>query len=154
MTEDLLSVFEPSYNPINEPDIDLSATEVLSPHLGSSEAKTFFLLTPQTGAVNDRLSVQQASASYEQIEQMGKEGMGEVWRVRDRTLNRNLAMKILYSKPHEGTDSYQRFVDEAQICAHLQHPNIVPIHELGTLPDGQLYLTMKEIKERTLLEVI
>ena len=38
-----------------------------------------------------------------------------------------------------------RFLEEAQICAQLQHPNIVPVHDLGTLPDGRLYFTMKEI---------
>ena len=45
-------------------------------------------------------------------------------------------------------------MEEAQICAQLQHPNIVPIHDFGRLPDGRLYFTMKEIKGRSLDTVI
>ena len=37
-------------------------------------------------------------------------------------------------------------MEEAQVCAQLQHPNIVPVYELGKLPDGRQYYTMKEIE--------
>src|SRR5690606_17346235 len=47
-----------------------------------------------------------------------------------------------------------RFVEEAQCSAQLQHPGIVPVHELGRLADGRLYFTMREIRGRTLTEVI
>ena len=47
-----------------------------------------------------------------------------------------------------------RFVEEAQICAQLQHPNIVPVHDFGSLPDGRLFFTMKEIKGRSFDTVI
>ena len=47
-----------------------------------------------------------------------------------------------------------RFVEEAQVLAQLQHPNIVPIHELGVLEDGRLYFTMKEVQGRPLSDLI
>ena len=72
--------------------------------------------------------------------------MGEVHKVKDQILNRELAMKIIYPTILRNRHALDHFIEEAQICAQLQHPNIVPIHELGTLPDGRYYFTMKEIK--------
>jgi eukaryotic-like serine/threonine-protein kinase len=91
---------------------------------------------------------------YEDLGLLGVGGMGEVRRVRDRELNRTMAMKIipLWSVHRPGAVS--RFVDEAQCSAQLQHPGIVPVHELGQLPDGRHYFTMREVRGRTLTEVI
>ncbi len=47
-----------------------------------------------------------------------------------------------------------RFLDEAQATAQLQHPNILPVHDLGTRPDGRLWFTMREVRGRTLSEVV
>ena len=47
-----------------------------------------------------------------------------------------------------------RFIEEAQIGAQLQHPNIVPVYDMGHLESGQLYFTMKEVQGRPLSEVI
>ena len=77
---------------------------------------------------------------------LGEGGMGEVRKVRDEILNRNLAMKIVHPSMLLNSKALTRFFEEAQIGAQLQHPNIIPIHEFGELPDGRLYFTMKEIK--------
>ena len=91
---------------------------------------------------------------YEDLGELGEGGMGSVRLVRDRKLNRRLAMKIIHPKLLSHRSASARFVEEAQVCAQLQHPNIVPVHDLGTLPDGRLYFTMKEIKGRSLDTVI
>ena len=91
---------------------------------------------------------------YDDLGQLGVGGMGEVRLVRDRKLNRRLAMKIIHARILNRSASAVRFIEEAQVCAQLQHPNIVPIHELGTLPDGRLYFTMKEIKGLSLNQAI
>ena len=91
---------------------------------------------------------------YDDLGELGKGGMGSVRRVRDRRLNRRLAMKIIHPNLLSSGPSAARFVEEAQICAQLQHPNIVPVHEFGKLPDGRMYFTMKEIKGRSLDTVI
>jgi eukaryotic-like serine/threonine-protein kinase len=86
--------------------------------------------------------------NYEDMGLLGAGGMGEVRKIRDRDLNRTLAMKIIHAgllKKHNVT---ARFIEEAQICAQLQHPNIVPVHEIGQLDDGRVFFTMKEIKGR------
>lgn len=85
---------------------------------------------------------------YDDLGTLGHGGMGEVRRVRDPILNRTLAMKILHPHLLEKQDVTSRFIEEAQVCAQLQHPNIVPIHEMGRLDDGRVYFTMKEIKGR------
>ena len=104
-----------------------------------------------------------ASASAERIEGLprynmlgliGKGGMGEVYRVFDRHLKRPLALKVIQSSVLENPDLVARFREEAQTTAQLQHPGIVPIHDMGTLPDGRLWFTMKEVAGKTLAAVI
>ena len=83
---------------------------------------------------------------YDDLGILGVGGMGEVRRVRDRNLNRTLALKQIHQHLITSRRVFSRFVEEAQIGAQLQHPNIVPIHDLGTLKNGSLYFTMSEIK--------
>lgn len=97
-------------------------------------------------SVDHRPMLPQIGARYQDMQLLGRGGMGEVRLVKDTVLNRRLAMKVLDARWIQKTQNYTRFVDEAQICAQLQHPNIVPIHDLGTLPDGRVYFTMKEVK--------
>ena len=91
---------------------------------------------------------------YLNIGVLGKGGMGEVLKVKDQVLNRDLAMKIIHPNILQNKSALARFIEEAQICAQLQHPNIVPIHELGILPDGRYYFTMKEINGIEFTELI
>ena len=93
-------------------------------------------------------------ARYERLGVLGKGGMGEVWRVRDRDLNRVMALKVVRADREQSPRMLARFIEEAQATAQLQHPGIVPVHELGRLPDGRFYFTMKEVRGRTLGEVI
>ena len=95
-----------------------------------------------------------AGDRYERLSLLGTGGMGAVWRVRDRDLNRTMAMKVIRSELMERASVLARFVEEAQCSAQLQHPGIVPVHELGRLPTGELYFTMREVRGRTLTEMI
>lgn len=85
---------------------------------------------------------------------LGRGAMGEVHRVRDPALNRFMALKVLQGANADRRASLQRFLEEAQITAQLQHPGIVPVHQIGTLPDGRLYFLMQEVRGRTLAVVI
>ena len=93
-------------------------------------------------------------ARYEDLGVLGKGGMGEVRRIRDRELNRKLAMKVIHEDLLGKPAAVARFVEEGQVCAQLQHPNIVPVHELGKLPDNRLYFTMQEIEGREFTDAI
>jgi serine/threonine-protein kinase len=77
-------------------------------------------------------------------------GMGIVYRARDPELDRILAIKVLPLEVCGRPELRRRFLREAQITARLQHPNVPPIHEIGTLPDGRPYFAMKFIDGGTL----
>jgi len=94
------------------------------------------------------------SNRYDDLGLIARGGMGEVRRVRDRRLGRTLAMKVLQDKAVIPPGWRARFLAEARATAQLQHPGIVPVHDLGALPDGRLWFTMKEVVGRTLGEVI
>src|SRR6476660_896908 len=65
---------------------------------------------------------------YELLEEVGRGGMGVIYRARDLALNRTVAVKFLRSKyPATGAEA-QRFVQEARITSQLQHPGIPPVH--------------------------
>ena len=68
--------------------------------------------------------------------------MGEVRRVFDQLLGRSVAMKLIHLQLSD-QELISRFIDEAQLSARLQHPNIIPVHDLGILPNGRYYFTMK-----------
>jgi len=88
-------------------------------------------------------------ARYEVKERIGRGGMGEVWRVYDRDLRRELAMKVLRSRASDGR-RLRRFLHEAQLTARLDHPGIVPVHDLGVDETGRLWFTMPLVRGQTL----
>jgi serine/threonine-protein kinase len=91
---------------------------------------------------------------YEPVDRIASGAFGEVWRVRDRVLDRVLAMKLLRPELVRSEHMRARFLTEARITADLQHPGIVAVHDQGELGDGRLWFTMKEVRGRTLRAVI
>lgn len=88
---------------------------------------------------------------------LGDGGIGHVVAVFDRHLRREVARKQLHTESSTrsvGLTPVDRFVREARITAGLEHPGIVPIHELGRRSDGSLYYTMKRIRGRTLQKAL
>ncbi|MEZ4318318.1 MAG: protein kinase [Myxococcota bacterium] len=85
---------------------------------------------------------------------LGVGGMGEVMRVYDPVLERVVAQKVLSSALLASGEHIDRFLTEAHITAQLQHPGVVPVHDLEHLPNGAIAFTMKQIEGRTLGQVI
>ena len=109
---------------------------------------------PEAPSLPEEVGAGEGGARYERLELLGKGGMGEVWRVHDRELNRTVAMKVLRPKLLLTSRGLARFREEAQVASQLQHPGIIPIHDLGRLPDGRVWFTMKEVRGRTLEQLL
>src|SRR5439155_24001997 len=82
--------------------------------------------------------------------EIGRGGMAAVHHVVDRNLLRHSAMKVLAPELAREESNRLRFLEEAQITGQLDHPNIVPVHELGVDDEGALYFTMKLVVGETL----
>jgi serine/threonine protein kinase len=81
-------------------------------------------------------------------------GMGMVLKASDQRIHRTVAMKVLREGSEYAADKVLRFVAEAQLTGQLEHPNIVPIYQLGINPEGQTFYTMKYVRGQTLEEVL
>lgn len=93
---------------------------------------------------------------YELGEELGRGGMGRVIRVWDHNLGRPLAMKVVTGSsrsPRPGTRRLERFLTEARITSRLDHPGVVPVHELGQDRAGAPYFTMRMVKGQDLSRI-
>lgn len=118
--------------------------------------------TPSTWSPEDAASVDQdsepqsaaAASRYELLQEVGRGGIGVVFRGRDGLLRRELAVKVLHDTHVDNPDARRRFVAEARICSHLQHPAIVPVYELGWFSQRRPFFTMKLVQGHTLAALL
>jgi serine/threonine protein kinase len=86
--------------------------------------------------------------------EIARGGMASVEAAIDRTLGRRVALKLLHPEYQHSELAVRGFIREAQITGQLDHPNIVPIHELAVDSSGRLFFTMKLVEGRTLYDLI
>lgn len=118
----------------SEPDAGQSATVLSSVELTSRAEGQDFPTIP----------------GFHIVDEIGRGGMGVVYRARDTSIHRDVAIKVLQEEHDAESRSSTRFIEEAQITGQLQHPGVPAVHQVGKLADGRPYLAMKLIKGQTL----
>jgi phosphate binding protein len=125
----------------------VAAYDVSDPEPGGAEAQADLLRSTLPAILGP-------AERYEIRALIGRGGMGDIYEAYDRQLDRLVAIKVLQVR-HQGNPTLMRhFVREAQISSQLQHPGIVPVHELGQLADGRPFLAMKRVYGQTLATLL
>jgi serine/threonine-protein kinase len=139
-------------NPMSEHP-DATRTEPGQPVQGPDMTGPYNPVGPATRA---QASPEPSSgtARYRFGAEIGRGGMGVVVEAIDGELERHVAVKVLQEGHRGEADLTRRFVDEARIAGRLQHPGVVPVYELGRLPDDRPFFTMKLVQGRTLADLL
>ncbi|SRR5579883_3065255 len=98
-----------------------------------------------TGALPAAEMIGRSVGEHDLLEEIGQGGMGLVYRARHRRLQRLVALKMLRTNVLSAAGDVQRFRNEAEVLAQLDHPHIVPIHDVGE-HEGRVYFSMKLIE--------
>ena len=107
-------------------------------------------LTDENGA--HRLVLDER-ARFEEVQVLGRGGVGEVVLAVDHDIARKVALKRLLPEG-DGDGAVARFADEVRALGALDHPNIVPVHDVGVTPEGKHFYVMKYIQGETLEHII
>jgi serine/threonine-protein kinase len=109
---------------------------------------------PQVTAAPSAQAMPPHDGRYQVLGEVARGGMGVVLRALDRTLGRDVALKVMHPEAQRDPGRLRRFVEEAKLTGQLQHPGIPPVHDQGTLPDGGAFYAMKLVKGRTLAALL
>lgn len=117
---------------------------------------------PELDALLERLKREDRTARYRAVSEVARGAMGSVLKVWDDELQRHSAMKVILEErapSKEDASSNEtlalvRFCEEAQVTGQLDHPGIVPVHEMGVGDDGRAYFTMRLVRGRDFREIL
>lgn len=141
---------------------------LLERYLGAEKLAHLSILTDalETEALNDTVGMEAEAAEFSELvgrqgedryqhgELLGVGGTGRVVSALDREAGRVVAKKLLHHGTHVEPAIRAKFIREARIAAQLEHPGIVPVHDLGLLSDGQPFYTMRVVKRTSLRDVL
>ncbi len=94
------------------------------------------------------------SDKYIIIGKVAQGGMGAIYKVFDQDLKRISVLKIVLPGVLADTFLFRRFIEEARITGKLEHPNIIPVHDLGILEDNRLFFSMKFVEGESLSSIL
>jgi len=130
----------PPSRPTDETIADLGAT---------SKDETL----PAAGTPRDDAAESSDFAGYELLGELGRGGMGIVYKARQKELDRLVALKVIIAGEDASEEEISRFMREARASAKMEHPNIVPVHDMGHV-GRKHYFTMGFVEGRTLADFV
>ena len=98
--------------------------------------------------------IKEDDAEYELLKVLGEGGMGIVYDARQTSIDRNVAVKMLKAKSADNQKQRAKFLAEAVVTGELDHPNIVPIYDVGANSEGALFYSMKKVQGTPWLKII
>jgi len=105
-------------------------------------------------SIQELISRAGAETKYIYEKELGRGGMGAVFSTVDQDVRRKVAMKVMLPSAARSPAHIKRFLEEAQITGQLEHPNIVPVHEIGIDDESKIYFTMKLVRGENLESII
>ncbi|MEQ8955514.1 MAG: serine/threonine-protein kinase, partial [Gammaproteobacteria bacterium] len=91
---------------------------------------------------------------YQVQDKIGQGGMGSIHKGFDKNLHRTSVLKIILPNIQDDPSLFKQFIREAQITARLEHPNIIPVHDIGVIDGDKLHFAMKEVHGETLADIL
>ncbi len=134
------------------------ATIASDVHANAETQSATLASAPEPSGVRDSVSRPGAAgasqARYESGPRLGMGGMGEVRLYRDRTIGREVAMKVMRRRDDRSSGLELRFLREARVQGQLEHPYIVPVYDVDADASGALFFTMKRVRGDSLERVL
>lgn len=98
--------------------------------------------------------VEPSHPRYQLGEEIGRGGMGRIIRALDAEIGREVALKVLHGGGAAPESTVRRFWTEVQATGQLEHPSIIPVHDVGHLSSGELFYVMKRLSGRSLADIL
>jgi len=136
-TQDLLAA-------IDDDDSSLNVTIKIDRSDVAAQKKTEMNIRPLNVILDDKINTSLDDFSI--LHSIGKGGMAEVFAARQASVDRLIALKMIKTDKTVNDESRYKFISEAVVTGDLDHPNIVPVHDLGLSQDGVLFYSMKHVK--------
>ncbi|MDX1927076.1 MAG: protein kinase [Pirellulaceae bacterium] len=114
-----------------------------SPESHNTVSDSVFAILPRE--VRSPLNVSDKPVDYELLDVIGQGGVGVVYTARQASIDRTVAIKMLKEEYRKGNEHQEKFLAEAILTGELDHPNIVPIYDLGRNAQGELFYSMKNV---------
>lgn len=125
-----------------------------------SEKETLVITTRKLGTKNvpefnkEAKLPEYKDPEYDLVKVLGEGGMGIVFEARQRSIDREVALKMLKAKTAKDKEQRAKFLTEAVVTGELDHPNIVPIYDVGASADNALFYAMKKVQGTPWLKVV
>ena len=147
--------------PDASPTVQIKADDGARKKVSSSKPQQQQTLVIKTKSFSDVIPgdsvstrIKEDDPEYELLKVLGEGGMGIVYDARQTSIDRNVAVKMLKPKSADNQKQRAKFLAEAVVTGELDHPNIVPIYDVGSNSEGALFYSMKKVQGTPWLKVI